>query len=87
MVDILSLVLLHKEEDELRAVERALEAGVPTKAHILNLLHRLIDRTTNHPQVAPPDALVLHTTPEANIDCIDGLIRAAEVVAEIRTSV
>ena len=79
MVDILSLVLLHKEEDELRAVELALEAGVPTKTHILNLLYRLIDRKqTDHPQVAPPDALVLHATPEANIDRNDGLRRAAE---------
>jgi hypothetical protein len=25
------------------AVELALEAGVPTKTHVLNLLHRLID--------------------------------------------
>jgi hypothetical protein len=44
MVDILSLVLQHNEEDVLRAVDLALEAGVPTKTHILNLLHRLIDR-------------------------------------------
>ena len=25
------------------AVERALDAGVPTKTHVLNLLHRLVD--------------------------------------------
>ncbi|MFP3385893.1 hypothetical protein [Tritonibacter sp. SIMBA_163] len=39
MVDVLSLVFQHNEEDILSAVERALEAGVPTKTHILNLAH------------------------------------------------
>lgn len=58
MVDVLSLVLQHNEEDVLCAAELALEAGVPTKTHILNLLHRLIDRKpTDHPKVDPPDAL------------------------------
>jgi len=79
MVDILSLVLQHNEEDVLRAVELALEAGVPTKTHILNLLHRLIDRKpTDHPEVDPPDALALQTTPEANVDRYDGLRQAGE---------
>jgi hypothetical protein len=36
MVDILSLVLHHNEDAVLRAVKLALEAGVPTKTHILN---------------------------------------------------
>jgi len=36
MVDILSLVLHHDEQAVLCAVEMALEAGVPTKTHILN---------------------------------------------------
>ena len=45
MVDILSLVLQHNEADVLCAVEQALEAGVPTKTHILNLLHRLLKVT------------------------------------------
>ena len=49
MVDILSLVLhhvmpeacfQHDEQAVLRAVEMALQAGVPTKTHVLNLLHR-----------------------------------------------
>ena len=44
MVDILSLVLHHDEDAVLCAVELALEAGVPTKTHVLNLLHRLIDK-------------------------------------------
>ncbi len=79
MVDILSLVLQHNEEDVLRAVELALEAGVPTKTHILNLLHRLIDRKpTEHPEVDPPEALALQTTPEANLDRYDGLRQAGE---------
>jgi hypothetical protein len=43
MVEILSLVLHHDEQAVLCAVELALEAGVPTKTHILNILHRLID--------------------------------------------
>lgn len=79
MVDILSLVLHHNEEDVLRAVDLALEAGVPTKTHILNLLHRLIDRKpTEHPEVDPPGALALQTTPEANLDRYDGLRQAGE---------
>ena len=44
----------------LAAVELALEAGVPTKTHILNLLHRLIDRKPiDPPVVKPPNALTL----------------------------
>ena len=79
MVDILSLVLQHNEDDVLCAVELALEAGVPTKTHILNLLHRLIDRRpTDHPEVDPPDALALQSTPEANVDRYDGLRQTKE---------
>ena len=79
MVDILSLVLQHNEDDVLCAVELALEAGVPTKTHILNLLHRLIDRRpTDHPEVDPPDALALQTTPEANVSRYDGLRQTEE---------
>ena len=43
MVDILALVLQHDEQAVLSAVALALEAGVPSKTHILNLLHRLVD--------------------------------------------
>jgi len=47
----------------------ALEAGVPTKTHILNLLHRLVDRkATDHPEVDPPDGLSLQNAPQANVD-------------------
>ena len=42
MVEILALVLQHDEQAVLTAVELALEAGAPTKTHILNLLHRLV---------------------------------------------
>ncbi len=58
-VDILSLVLHHEEGVVLEAVELALEAGVPTKTHILNLLHRLIDgKQATHPQIDPSKRLV-----------------------------
>jgi len=43
MVEILALVLQHDEQAVLCAVELALEAGVPTKTHVLNILHRLTD--------------------------------------------
>jgi hypothetical protein len=77
MVDTLSLVLHHDESAVLRAVELALEAGVPTKTHILNLLHRLIDpKQTDHPEIDPPDALALETAPMANVDRYDDLRQA-----------
>src|SRR6201989_753131 len=44
MVEILALVLQHDEQAVLTAVELALEAGAPSKTHILNLLHRLVDK-------------------------------------------
>ncbi len=79
MVDILSLVLHHDDEAVLCVVELALEAGVPTKPHVLNLLHRLIDRKQdNLPEVDPPDALALETAPKANVDRYDDLRQAGE---------
>ena len=48
MVEILALVLQHDEQAVLTAVEMALEAGVPTKTHMLNLLHRLVDGKSLH---------------------------------------
>ena len=41
MAEILALLLQNDEHDDLAAVEMALEAGVPTKAHVLNFLRRL----------------------------------------------
>jgi transposase len=51
MVEILALVLQHDEQAVLAAVELALAAGAPTKTHILNLLHRLVD---GKPTSTPP---------------------------------
>jgi DNA replication protein DnaC len=60
MVEILALVLQHDEQAVLTAVELALEAGAPTKTHILNVLHRLIDgKPIDPPAVKPPHALTL----------------------------
>ena len=74
MVEILALVLQHDEEAVLCAVELALEAGVATKTHVLNLLHRLIDeRPTGTPEVAPPTGLALLEEPKANVARYDGL--------------
>ena len=50
MVDVLARVPNHDEQAVLTAVEMALDAGVPTKTQVLNLLHRLVDgKTTNGP--------------------------------------
>ena len=74
MVDILALVLHHDEQAVLTAVELALEGGVPTKTHVLNLLHRLVDgKTTGGPGVDTPQALTLHREPKANVERYDGL--------------
>ena len=70
MVDILSLVLHHDEQAVLCAVELALEAGVPTKTHVLNLLH---SNPADQPDVSPPAALLLSKKPEANVARHDGL--------------
>lgn len=74
MVEILSLVLHHDEQAVLCAVVMALEAGVPTRIHVLNLLHRLVDGTPiDQPDVTPPSSLVLTKEPEANVARHDGL--------------
>jgi hypothetical protein len=78
MVEILALVLHHVMpeaclrhgwEAVLCAVELALEAGVPTKTHVLNLLHRLVDeRPADPPEVAPPSGLALAEEPRADVE-------------------
>ncbi|MEJ2459844.1 MAG: IS21 family transposase [Novosphingobium sp.] len=74
MVDILSLVLHHDERAVLCAVELALEAGIPTKTHILNLLHRLIDgKSINVEMIDAPQALTLNREPKANVARYDSL--------------
>ena len=74
MVDILALVLQHDEQAVLCAVELALEAGVPTKTHILNLLHRLLDgKPTSVETINTPQLLSLHREPKANVARYDRL--------------
>ena len=74
MVEILALVLHHDEQIVLTAVAMALEAGVPTKTHILNLLHRLLDgKPLTTPPVTAPQALRLVSEPMANVERYDAL--------------
>ena len=80
MVEILALALQHDEQAILAAVERVLEAGVPTKTHIRNLLHRLVDaKPSGTSSVEAPKALTLATEPEANVDRYDELRRGREM--------
>ena len=74
MVEILALVLHHDEQAVLSAVELALEAGVPTKTHVLNLLHRLVDGKASQVEtIDAPQALVLRQEPKANVARYDTL--------------
>ncbi|GHC98582.1 IS21 family transposase [Pseudorhodoferax aquiterrae] len=77
MVEVLALVLHHDEQAVLTAVELALEAGVPTKMHVLNVLHRLLDSKAAPPPVTAPQALRLVLEPLANVKRYDDL-RASE---------
>jgi hypothetical protein len=70
MVEILALVLQHDESAVLAAVELALEAGVPSKQHVLNLLKRLIEPAPPAPIDTP---LTLMVEPEANVSRYDEL--------------
>lgn len=74
MVDILSLVLQHDEQAVLVAVDMALKSGVPTKTHILNLLHRLVDgKSFTPPEINAPQALTLINEPKADVERYDTL--------------
>jgi hypothetical protein len=73
MVEILALVLHHDEQAVLSAAELALEAGVPTKTHVLNVLHRLLDGTPQPRPVQAPQALKLSQEPLANVVRYDTL--------------
>jgi hypothetical protein len=78
MAEILALVLQHDEQAVLCAVELALEAGVATKTHVLNLLHRLVDGKPAGPDpIAAPQALSLTSEPRADVARYDTL-RAKE---------
>ena len=77
MVEILALVLQHDEQNVLAAVELALEAGAPTKTHILNLLHRLVDgKPMDTPPIKAPQTLTLTNEPQANVERYDALRQA-----------
>jgi hypothetical protein len=79
MVEILALVLQHDEQAVLAAVELAIEAGAPTKTHILNLLHRLVDGKPLEPPAVPaPKALTLTSEPQADVERYDALRRTGE---------
>jgi len=74
MVDILALVLHHDEQAVLTAVKLSLAEGVPTKTHVLNLLHRLVDgKVIGGPPLDTPQALALHREPKANVERYDDL--------------
>jgi transposase len=80
MVEILALVLHHDEQAVLVAVELALQDGVPSKTHILNLLHRLVDgKPTTTAPVTTPQALTLSREPRADVERYDALRTAQEV--------
>src|SRR3954451_1051757 len=79
MVEILALVLQHDAQAVLTAVELALEAGAPTKTHVLNLLHRLVDgKPMGAPALKAPQALTLTTEPRADVERYDALRRVGE---------
>ena len=73
MVDVLALVLQHDEQAVLCAVELALEGGVATKTHVLNILHRLTDGKNTAAAIDAPQALVLNQEPRADIERYDAL--------------
>ncbi|MDP5211379.1 IS21 family transposase, partial [Microbulbifer sp. 2205BS26-8] len=75
MVDILALVLLHDEQQVERAVVKALEAGEPSKQHVLNCLSRL-QEPCRPKRLQAPLALKLVTEPRANTARYDQLRRA-----------
>jgi hypothetical protein len=84
MVEILALVLQHDEQAVLCAVEMAVDAGVPTKTHVLNLLHMLIDgKPSTNPTLDAPQTLILTKEPRADVGRYDAL-RVASDAEETR---
>jgi hypothetical protein len=74
MVEILALVLHHNEQAVLCAVELAWSDGVPTKTHILNVFHRLVDGKSPTPSpIEAPQALTLERELRADVDRYDSL--------------
>jgi len=72
MVEVLALVLHHDEQAVLTAVELALESGMPSKLHILNLLGRLTEAAPPAPAHTPRH-LALNVEPQANVIRYDNL--------------
>lgn len=78
MVEILALVLHHDEQSVLCAVELALDGGVPTKIHVLNILYRLLDgKPSSGATIDAPQALALRQEPKADVERYDALRRKA----------
>jgi hypothetical protein len=74
MAEILALVLQHDEQAVLCAVELALDEAVPTKTHILNILHRLVDaKAMTVASIDAPPSLTLRREPAANVERYDAL--------------
>jgi hypothetical protein len=74
MAKILALVLHHDEQMVLCASEQALAAGVATKTHVLNILHRLSDgKLAPVPPIDAPQTLRLAQEPVANVERYDAL--------------
>jgi hypothetical protein len=71
-VEILALVLHHDEQAVLPAVELALEAGAPSRQHVLNILSRFIETAPAAP-ISAPRTLTLVVEPEANVSRYDEL--------------
>lgn len=64
------------EQAVLTAVELSLAEGVPTRTHVLNLLHRLVDgKVIGGPPLDIPQALALalHREAKTNVERYDGL--------------
>ncbi len=79
MVEILALILHHDEQAVLCAVELALSDGAPTKTHILNLLHRLIDgKPPATSTIKAPHSLTLDREPRADVERYDALREAMQ---------
>jgi hypothetical protein len=72
------------EQAVLCAVELALSDGAPSKTHILNVLHRLIDgKSSAPPTVDTPQALSLASEPHADVERYDAL-RGDAIAQEAR---
>ncbi|MCW2284206.1 hypothetical protein M2323_003579 [Rhodoblastus acidophilus] len=79
MAEILALVLQHDEQAVLCAVEMAVNDDAPTKTHVLNLLHRLVDgKAPEVAKVEAPPALTLTKEPRADVERYDTLRKAEQ---------